>query len=126
MEYLMFPNTRYFSTQQDMNYIWRIRFNLFLDSKVRSISLIQNQNQNQNNSIEMSKNKIGIQVWSKCKQWIELQAMNHSATQGYLQTEKEMNCILENYIQRTLNLKVMFIYLWIILILNLILIFILN
>jgi len=59
------------------------------------LSLIQNQNQN--NSIEMSKNKIGIQVWSKCKQWIELQAMNHSATQGYLQTEKEMNCILENH-----------------------------
>jgi len=28
-----------------------------------------------------------------------------------VQTEKEMNCILENHIQRTLDSKVMFIYL---------------
>jgi len=39
-----------------------------------------------------------------------MQAVNHSATQRYVQTEKEMNCILETHIQRTLNLKVMFIY----------------
>jgi len=34
-----------------------------------------------------------------------MQAVNHSATQRYVQTEKEMNCILENHIQNYFGFK---------------------